>query len=64
MRLADFWERMELTLGRTYARSWAADQSLAELQGRTVMEALAAGVPTRQVWHAVCLHATVPADLR
>ena len=64
MRLADFWERMELSLGQTYARSWAADQSLAELEGRTVVEALAAGVPTRQVWQAVCLHAPVPSHLR
>ncbi len=64
MRLADFWERMEIALGRTYARSWADDQSLAELGGRSVMEALAAGVPTRSVWDAVCRHAPVPPELR
>lgn len=64
MRLADFWDRMEITLGRTYARSWAEDQSLPELEGRSVIEALAAGVPTRLIWQAVCMNAPVPADLR
>jgi hypothetical protein len=64
VRLTDFWERMELTFGRAYARSWADDQHLAALGGRTVTEALAAGTDTREVWRAVCTHAPVPADLR
>lgn len=63
VRLTDFWERMELTFGRAYARSWAADQHLAALHGRTVDEALAAGEDTREVWRAVCAHAAVPRDL-
>jgi Protein of unknown function (DUF3046) len=64
MRLTDFWERMELVFGRAYARSWAADQHLAALQGRTVDQALADGEDTRRVWRAVCAHAPVPAQLR
>ncbi|MGB8022071.1 MAG: DUF3046 domain-containing protein [Candidatus Nanopelagicales bacterium] len=64
MRLSDFWERMDLVLGRGYARSWAADQHLAELGGRTVLEALAEGAQAREVWRAVCLHAPVPRYLR
>ena len=64
MRLTDFWERMELTFGRTYARSWADDQHLAALGGRTVAQALAEGTDTREVWRAVCQHAAVPAHLR
>ncbi len=64
MRLTDFWERMELTFGRAYARSWADDQHLASLGGRTVTEALAQGEDTRTVWKAVCSHAQVPSDLR
>jgi len=63
VRAADFWERMELTFGRAYARSWAADQHLAALGGRTVDEALAQGEDTRTVWRAVCAHAAVPRDL-
>ncbi len=63
MRLTDFWERMHELLGSTYARSWAADQHLAALGGRTVEEALAEGVDTRSVWRAVCQHVDVPAHL-
>jgi hypothetical protein len=55
---------MELTFGRGYARSWAHDQHLAALGGRTVMQALAEGTDTREVWRAVCAHAPVPAHLR
>ena len=64
MRLTDFWERMELTFGRTYARSWADDQRLAALGGRTVQQALDDGEDTRDVWRAVCAHAPVPRHLR
>ena len=53
MRLTDFWERMEQALGATYARSWARDVSLADLDGRTVDQAIAAGIPTQQIWRAV-----------
>jgi hypothetical protein len=55
---------MEQTFGRTYARSWADDQHLAALGGRTVAQALAEGTDTRDVWRAVCEHAAVPAHLR
>lgn len=53
MRLTDFWERMESALGPAYARSWAHDHVLAGLGGRTVDEAIAAGVDTVDVWRAV-----------
>jgi hypothetical protein len=55
---------METTFGRTYARSWAEEQHLAALGGRTVLEAMAEGEDTRAVWEAVCAHARVPAHLR
>jgi hypothetical protein len=64
VRASDFWERMETTFGRTYARSWAEEQHLAALGGRTVLEAMAEGEDTRAVWEAVCAHARVPAHLR
>ena len=64
VRLADFWERMDLTFGSAYARSWADDQVLAALGGRTVTQALAQGEETRTIWKAVCAHAEVPAQLR
>jgi len=53
MRLTDFWERMEQALGSAYARSWASDFHVADLQGRTVDQALAEGEDTLAVWRAV-----------
>jgi hypothetical protein len=44
---------MEAALGRTYARSWARQQVIGELDGRTVAEALEAGEPPKRVWRAV-----------
>lgn len=54
---------MAEALGPRYARSWAADQHLAELGGMTVEQALAAGTPTREVWRAVCANLAVPNHL-
>jgi hypothetical protein len=64
VRLTDFWFRMEQHLGTAYARSWAHDIVLAELGGRTVDEALAAGEETKDVWRAVVAHLKLPARER
>ena len=53
MRLTEFWNRLEHTLGPAYAHSWAADHVLAGLDGRTVVEAIAGGEQTVDVWRAV-----------
>ena len=53
MTYTEFWTRMEKALGSGYYRSWADQQVLGTLEGRTVTEALDAGVPPRQVWRAV-----------
>ena len=53
MRHTEFWARMDAALGTAYARTWAAQHVMAELGGRTVEEALAAGVPPKEVWRAV-----------
>ena len=53
MRHTEFWARMEHALGPSYARSWAGQHVLAELDGRTVEEALAAGEDPKVVWRAV-----------
>ena len=53
MRHTEFWVRMDQALGPAYARSWAEQQVLAELDGRTVAEALAAGETPKRVWRAV-----------
>jgi len=54
MRLTDFWTRLELVFGAGYAASVANDQVLATLGGRTIRQALDAGVQTVDVWRAVC----------
>ncbi|MFZ5850967.1 MAG: DUF3046 domain-containing protein [Actinomycetota bacterium] len=64
MRLTEFWGRMHAAFGETYAGSVARDQVLAGLGGRTVEQALAAGVPAKDVWRAVCQDLEVPARLR
>jgi hypothetical protein len=53
MRHTEFWARMDAALGPAYARSWAEQQVLADLDGRTVNEALAAGETPKAVWRAV-----------
>jgi hypothetical protein len=53
VRHTEFWARMEDALGPAYAHSWADMFVIGELGGRTVSEALAAGVPPKQVWAAV-----------
>lgn len=64
MRHTEFWARMEQTLGPAYARSWASMYVIAELGGRTVDEALAAGVPPKEVWRAVWAALGLPARER
>ncbi len=55
---------MDEHLGSGYAQVWAQQQVLVELEGRTVAEALAAGVPPRQVWRAVWQQLELPASER
>jgi hypothetical protein len=66
VRLTDFWHRLEQVFGPGYARSVANDQVLAELGGRTIDQALAAGEETVVVWRAVvaAYSERVPARLR
>jgi hypothetical protein len=63
MRLTDFWERMAEVFG-PHAESLAEFHVLSELGGRTVNQALADGVATREVWRGVCEGLEVPARLR
>jgi DUF3046 family protein len=64
MRHTEFWARMEQALGPAYARSWAEQQVLGPLGGRTVVEALEAGEPPKEVWRAVCEQLELPASQR
>lgn len=53
MRVTEFWSRMEDALGSAYCRVWADQHVIAELGGRTVSQALAAGEQPKRVWRAV-----------
>jgi hypothetical protein len=64
VRSSEFWQRMNGFFGPGYAPSVARDQVIAELGGRTVEEALAAGLAAQEVWRAVCACFEVPARLR
>ncbi len=55
---------MDDKFGPLYAQSYAADQVLGELGGRTVGEALAAGDDVKGVWRAVCDATSAPASER
>lgn len=64
MRHTEFWDRMELALGPAYARSWAERFVIGDLGERTAQEALAAGVPPKEVWRAVHAVLELPAKER
>ena len=61
VRQTEFWRRMESRFGAAYARSYAADQVLATLSGRTVLQALQEGDDVKAVWRAVSEADQVPA---
>jgi Protein of unknown function (DUF3046) len=64
VRLSVFWERMEHHLGATYAHSYARDHVLADLEGRTVEQALTDGEDATRVWRAVVAALELPARYR
>jgi hypothetical protein len=61
MRHTEFWARMEDALGPAYARTWAQQHVLSELDGRTVLESLAQGESPKTVWRAVWAELELPA---
>ena len=53
MRHTEFWTRLDEVVGTASSRTWAELQVIGELGGRTVTEALEAGMSPKQVWSAV-----------
>ena len=53
MKETELWQRLEATLGSRYYRVWASEFSLADLDQRTVVEALADGISSKIIWRAV-----------
>ncbi|MBA0125669.1 Protein of unknown function [Haloechinothrix alba] len=62
MRRTVFRRLMAAEFGEVRAETLAADYVLGRLDGRTVDQALADGVPAKQVWRAVCAEFEVPLD--
>jgi len=52
MKETELWARLERHLGAGYYRVWAVEQNLGDLGGRTVAQALEAGVPCKEIWRA------------
>jgi hypothetical protein len=60
VRLTYFRELMEGEFGPARAAAVSRDHVFSDLGGRTVEEALEAGIEPREVWHAVCEAYDVP----
>ena len=64
MRYSEFWARMHQHLGDGYAQVWSRQQVLADLEGRTVEQALDSGETPKRVWRAVWAALELPASER
>ncbi|GAB3713644.1 DUF3046 domain-containing protein [Mariniluteicoccus flavus] len=64
MTETELWRRLRTHLGEAYAGVWAEQVTLADLATRTVVEALADGVPAKAVWRAVRVQLELPASER
>ena len=61
MKETELWQRLESVLGAGYFRVWAMEFSLADLENRTVAQAVADGVPSKEIWRAVWAALELPA---
>lgn len=64
MRISQFWTLMHDEFGETYAPTLARDHVLGVLGGRSVTQALEAGLHPRLVWLALCDDMDVPQERR
>lgn len=60
MREAELWHRLRTQLGDGYALVWAEQTVMADLDGRTVLEALADGVDCKRIWRAAWAQLELP----
>ena len=61
MKETELWQRLESVLGAGYFRVWAMEFSLADLGNRTLDQAVADGVPSKEIWRAVWSALELPA---
>jgi len=62
--MSDFWERMRVHVGESYAETYARDQVLSSLGGRSITQALSQGEDVKKVWRAVWAHLELPESER
>ncbi len=62
--MTHFRQRMDEEFGPVRAAALARDHVFSELEGRTVDDALEAGVDTKRVWTVVCTTFDVPPERR
>jgi Protein of unknown function (DUF3046) len=64
MRITVFRHLMAREFGEVRADMLARDHVFSSLGNRTVDEALDAGLPTKEIWRAVCDAFEIPAERR
>jgi hypothetical protein len=64
MRLSEFNRAIEQEFGAAYGGQLVRELVILELGSRTAEQALAAGVPAREVWLALCAAMDVPESRR
>lgn len=64
MRLSEFWRAVADEFGEVYGRALVRDLVLSGLGDLSAESAIAAGVPVREIWLALCAAMEVPSDRR
>lgn len=58
------WARLGKVLPEAYVSTWASTVVLSDLEGRTVREAITAGVPFKTIWRAAWRQLELPETLK
>ena len=64
VRLSEFWRAVADEFGEVYGRALVRDLVLSELGDLSAERAIAAGVPVREIWLALCAAMDVPSGRR
>nr|WP_076387951.1 DUF3046 domain-containing protein [Vaginimicrobium propionicum] len=64
MREQELWQRLNESLGQSYALVWTEQTVLADLDSRTVRQALHDGVACKTIWRAVWKFLELPDSKR
>ena len=64
MRLSEFRRAVSEEFGESFGTALMRDLVLGELDNRTADQAIAAGLPARAVWLALCRECDVPESRR